>query len=61
MNAFDELVGIVARLRGEGGYWYTLDLDCGCGTVTYVDGQVLGETCIDIAAPIAALAEEGIP
>ena len=48
-------------LRGEGGYWYTLDLDCGCGTVTYADGQILGETCIDIAAPIAALAEEGIP
>jgi len=46
------------RLRGGTGYWYTLALeDCGCGTVTYDDGTILGEGCIDLATAARPLAE----
>lgn len=44
-------------LRGEGGYWYWLDADCGCGPVTFdgaADGP-LGEACVDL--DLAALTE----
>lgn len=44
-------------LRGEGGYWYTLAAtDCGCGEVSWADGSVLGEACVDMAAPLEAMA-----
>jgi hypothetical protein len=47
------------KLRGEGGYWYTLTADkCGCGMVTYADGSELGEACVDISAALLDLLDE---
>jgi len=36
------------ELRDPSGYWYRLEASCGCGPVSWADGSVLGEACVDV-------------
>ena len=46
------------ELRGADGYWYSIDAtDCGCGSVTWADGSVLGEGCVDLTSAMSTLLE----
>lgn len=49
------------ELRDPSGYAYTLDAECGCGTLRWADGSELGEVCVSAAEPLAALAAVGVP
>ena len=48
-------------LRGESGYWYHLDLSCGCGTVVFHETEELGTACVDLSGPIEAMVTEMRP
>jgi len=42
------------ELRDPSGYWYRLEASCGCGPVSWADGSVLGEACVEVdLAPLA--------
>lgn len=48
-------------LRDPSGYWYAMEAECGCGTLTWADGTALGEACVSAAGALATLAEAGRP
>lgn len=53
----DGPVGVL-KLREDSGYWHTLTFDEGCGgcaEAVFDNGEVVGEVCPDLSAPVAGL------
>ncbi len=43
-------------LRDPSGYWYAMDLVCGCGPVHFHETEDLGEACVNLRIPLDSLA-----